>query len=339
MTEKRKPPRRWLAHEDDILRLAASKYDSSFIDWQEVSTHLEGRSNKDCRRRWVYALKIPVTKGPWVQEEDQRLEAAVEMHGHRRWHECLNPAINRSRWSLLEDSTLECAVRIYGRNWTEIVERFFYDRTPIAARNRHLRAELTGPFEMEAQYPSRGMMAPSHLSHWVSMPPPIPPGNLAAGNSLDSIHNSGLHSGLPPLEYRPAFPQTDLRSGVSYAGPAMPISGNPSAHNVLDPAASLPSRMSPLELEAAFRELCTPPSSGHIGVGNYMTCSGAEYDSPPSSASTSGLTTLVCAPLVSPLTTGAPTPEWVQPESSQSLDDMIWQMASYRVQAWGNSGR
>lgn len=57
--------------------------DSTTIDWQEVATHLEGRTNKDCRKRWVYALRIVVTKGPWGQDEDQRLEAGVELHGCR----------------------------------------------------------------------------------------------------------------------------------------------------------------------------------------------------------------------------------------------------------------
>lgn len=54
----------------------------------------------------------------------------------RRWHESLNPGINHGRWSLLEDQTLKEAVQLYGRKWTEIVERYFPNRTPIAAKNR-----------------------------------------------------------------------------------------------------------------------------------------------------------------------------------------------------------
>ncbi|KAK4212143.1 Homeodomain-like protein [Rhypophila decipiens] len=155
MSEKRKPPRLWTKDEDAILRNAIAKYDSGSIDWQEVATHLKGRTNKDCRKRWVHALRIEVTKGPWSNEEDKRLEAGVGLHGckwnkvsevvgtrqadqcSRRWHECRNPTISRSRWSLWEDNVLENAVRIYGRNWTEIVERFFPERTPISAKNRY----------------------------------------------------------------------------------------------------------------------------------------------------------------------------------------------------------
>ncbi|KAM7205886.1 hypothetical protein V8F33_000716 [Rhypophila sp. PSN 637] len=180
MSEKRKPPRLWTKDEDAILRNAIAKYgqshcngtfsshlflaglrlttlftDSGSIDWQEVATHLNGRTNKDCRKRWVHALRIEVTKGPWSQDEDKRLEDGVGLYGckwnkvsevvgtrqadqcSRRWHECRNPTISRSRWSLWEDNVLENAVRIYGRNWTEIVERFFPERTPISAKNRY----------------------------------------------------------------------------------------------------------------------------------------------------------------------------------------------------------
>ena len=54
----------------------------------------------------------------------------------RRWHESLNPNINHGRWSLLEDQVLREAVQTYGRRWTEIVERYFPNRTPIAAKKR-----------------------------------------------------------------------------------------------------------------------------------------------------------------------------------------------------------
>lgn len=35
---------------------------------------------------------------------------------------------------------LRNAVRAHGRRWTEIVERYFGHRTPIATRNRYLQA-------------------------------------------------------------------------------------------------------------------------------------------------------------------------------------------------------
>ncbi|KAL8792168.1 MAG: hypothetical protein Q9195_005264 [Heterodermia aff. obscurata] len=81
MADRRKRPRPWTASEDALLREAVAQHDCTNIDWQEVATHLEGRTNKDCRKRWVYALRSVVNKGPWVQDEDRRLKAGVELHG------------------------------------------------------------------------------------------------------------------------------------------------------------------------------------------------------------------------------------------------------------------
>lgn len=63
----------------------------------------------------------------------------------RRWHECLNPNISNARWTLFEDELLAEAVEHYGRKWTEIVERYFPNRRPIAAKNRQVYTEHALP--------------------------------------------------------------------------------------------------------------------------------------------------------------------------------------------------
>lgn len=71
-------------------------------DWRTIAEKLPGRSNKgylvpwvrfdstkfstlmyglDCRKRWI-KLDGPVKKGPWSQEEDQRLHKAVLLHSN-----------------------------------------------------------------------------------------------------------------------------------------------------------------------------------------------------------------------------------------------------------------
>ncbi|CAN8102499.1 unnamed protein product [Discula destructiva] len=208
----RRKPRRWSRTEDALLREAISRYDNKDLNWQEVSTHLVDRTNKDCRKRWAYTLKFEVKRGPWGQDEDKRLEAGVEVHGcrwskvsevvgtrqadqcSRRWHECLNPGINRSRWSLLEDSTLETAVQVYGRNWTEIVERFFHDRTPIAARNRYKQR-----FEKGIGYGQKGVSRfhDQHV-HPAEETPSTTPSSSAFEVSNDSYQHFLASSPQPP---------------------------------------------------------------------------------------------------------------------------------------------
>ncbi|PVH94490.1 hypothetical protein DM02DRAFT_539343, partial [Periconia macrospinosa] len=124
------------------------------VNWHNVAAQIPGRSNKDCRKRWVYALALNITKGSWEPAEDDRLRTGVRLHGtkwaivsrlvetrngdqcSRRWHEKLKPNIDRGRWSLLEDDMLRKAVQAHNRQWTEIVERYFPERTPISAKNR-----------------------------------------------------------------------------------------------------------------------------------------------------------------------------------------------------------
>ncbi|PQE19442.1 Transcriptional activator Myb protein [Rutstroemia sp. NJR-2017a BBW] len=149
-----KPPNKWTLEEDNLLQQAMILQDGENINWHEVAACVPGRNNKDCRKRWVYNLSLKPKKGRWSKDEDARLlnaaqnlqyrwaEVAKVVGGRqpdqcsRRWHETVNPNISHERWSLLEDETLRLAVQMHGRKWTEIVERYFYNRTPIAAKNR-----------------------------------------------------------------------------------------------------------------------------------------------------------------------------------------------------------
>lgn len=379
MAKKRKLPRRWTASEDALLREAVAQNDSTTIDWQEVATHLEGRTNKDCRKRWVSALRIVVTKGPWGQDEDQRLEAGVEQHGcrwnkvsevvgtrqadqcSRRWHECLNPIINRSRWSLLEDSTLECAVRIYGRNWTEIVERFFNDRSPIAARNRYEQRFNKGgggsnigvsqnqdqhmsPVEEESPSPSSSTFEgnnddqplplscsePSDVSAYCHLSAPYIPLNspFNDGNLVSSLGSSGINSGLASLEPFPTCPPMDVPSGGTYSEATKPLPDTLCSRNEPKFTSGSLIPMTLPDIEEAFRELSTPVPGG-FGANTNIASPRSDY--PSVISSTSGLATPATTPL--PLSsTAAPMPDWYQLPNSLSLDQMIQQLMSYRAQ-------
>jgi hypothetical protein len=50
------------------------------VNWHDIAAQVPGRSNKDCRKRWVYALAPNITKGSWEPDEDDRLRAGVRLH-------------------------------------------------------------------------------------------------------------------------------------------------------------------------------------------------------------------------------------------------------------------
>ncbi|KAH6699675.1 putative Myb-like protein A [Leptodontidium sp. MPI-SDFR-AT-0119] len=111
-----KEPRRWTEEEDSLLLNAIALYEGQITDWVYVDSHVEGRTNKDCRKRWVYLLEPNINNGPWQESESALLVEAVQIHGTdltshtkiilkeccRRWNEVLKPNINRGRWSLYE---------------------------------------------------------------------------------------------------------------------------------------------------------------------------------------------------------------------------------------------
>lgn len=60
--------------------------DDEDISWHGVASHVPGRNNKVCRKRWVYTLAAAVKKGCWDHEEDAQLRTGVEKHGFRFVH-------------------------------------------------------------------------------------------------------------------------------------------------------------------------------------------------------------------------------------------------------------
>lgn len=85
--------------------------------WRELAKAVPGRSNKDCRRRWWNSLADGNAKGPWAEEEDERLIAAVQTYGTNwtrvaqevksrgsdqcssHWSHVLDPNINYCDWT------------------------------------------------------------------------------------------------------------------------------------------------------------------------------------------------------------------------------------------------
>ncbi|KAH7053277.1 Homeodomain-like protein [Macrophomina phaseolina] len=135
-----------------ILLEAARSGQSS--NWKAVAEHIPGRTNKDCRKRWI-KIKTSTTKGTWDPTEDARLRNAVGKHGFRwvevardvgtrnsdqcakRWNYAVDPSIDRSVWKPVEDAALIFAVSKYGPAWRVISEEYFPRRATTDIKNRY----------------------------------------------------------------------------------------------------------------------------------------------------------------------------------------------------------
>ncbi|KZL80407.1 dna-binding protein [Colletotrichum incanum] len=154
--------RNWTAKEDELLRAAVQRAENESrpLLWRELAKSVPGRSNKDCRRRWWNSLANGHIKGPWAEEEDERLFTAVQKYGMNwsrvatevgsrnsdqcssHWSQVLNPNINYCDWAEEEDANLLHEVLTYGTNWATIAGFHSPIRTTLALKNRYSTLRL-----------------------------------------------------------------------------------------------------------------------------------------------------------------------------------------------------
>ncbi|KAI2465134.1 hypothetical protein F4781DRAFT_410593 [Annulohypoxylon bovei var. microspora] len=157
-----RPRRRWTAEEDALLRRAVENATAQGrpLLWRDLAKSVPGRSNKDCRRRWWNSLADGTTKGPWCEEEDERLIEAVRKYGTNwshvsrairsrnpdqcssHWSQVLDPGINYCDWTPEEDANLLHAVLTHSTNWATIAASHVPLRTRLALKNRYSTLRL-----------------------------------------------------------------------------------------------------------------------------------------------------------------------------------------------------
>ncbi|KAL2038487.1 hypothetical protein N7G274_008826 [Stereocaulon virgatum] len=154
-----KRQRRWTPEEDGVLQKEvqsqAAANNGTVDDWNLIAQKIEGRSNKDCRKRFYNGVAGGLKKGSWTEEEDRLLEQHVDEYGpawaliaqtmktrsadqcSKRWTHCLNPELDRSSWSDQENITLTKAVRKHGSAWKDIQTLHFPSRSPNNVKNQY----------------------------------------------------------------------------------------------------------------------------------------------------------------------------------------------------------
>ncbi|NXB71174.1 SNPC4 protein, partial [Donacobius atricapilla] len=95
----------WTPEEDGMLMAAVKKYREK--DWYKVRTEVPGRSDAQCRDRYLKVLHQDVKKGRWSSEEEELLIELVQKHGLGRWSKIASELPHRtgsqcqSKWSLM----------------------------------------------------------------------------------------------------------------------------------------------------------------------------------------------------------------------------------------------
>ncbi|NXM54756.1 SNPC4 protein, partial [Illadopsis cleaveri] len=95
----------WTPEEDGMLMAAVQKYREK--EWYKVRTEVPGRSDAQCRDRYLKALHWDVKKGKWSSEEEERLIELVQKHGLGRWSKIASDLPHRtgsqcqSKWALM----------------------------------------------------------------------------------------------------------------------------------------------------------------------------------------------------------------------------------------------
>lgn len=113
----------WNVEEDEFLRSEVNLFLAADekVNWVKVSKKMNGRTSKQCRERWDYAVKPGISRDEWTTKDDQLLLELYTQLGSRwalitnsfpgrteiavktRWR-LLNRGKEREGWTAEEDS-------------------------------------------------------------------------------------------------------------------------------------------------------------------------------------------------------------------------------------------
>ncbi|KAM6243884.1 snRNA-activating protein complex subunit 4 [Porphyrio hochstetteri] len=95
----------WMPEEDAMLLAAVKKYGER--DWYKIRMEVPGRSDAQCRDRYLKALHCDVKKGKWSLQEEEQLIELVQKHGLGHWSKIASELPHRtgsqclSKWKLM----------------------------------------------------------------------------------------------------------------------------------------------------------------------------------------------------------------------------------------------
>jgi myb proto-oncogene protein len=128
---------KWTVKEDTRLTEAVAEHGDN--NWAVVGETVPGRTNSQCRKRWLYSLDPDINSGKWTFEEDAKLIGAIaecgdnnwtavaalvpgrtNLHCRHRWNDSLDPDISKGKWTAKETAKLTASVKKHGNNWLAV---------------------------------------------------------------------------------------------------------------------------------------------------------------------------------------------------------------------------
>jgi hypothetical protein len=160
---------KWTADEDEILTRAVVLNGEG--NWKKIAGSLSDRSHLQCLHRWQKVLNPALVKGPWKEEEDNKLVELVEKYGPKdwstiashiqgrigkqcreRWFNHLSPEVRKTNWSPEEDRIIIDAHHRLGNKWTAISK--LLDGRPANAIKNHWNSTLLKRIQDNGGMPS-----------------------------------------------------------------------------------------------------------------------------------------------------------------------------------------
>lgn len=195
---------KWTADEDEILTRAVVLNGEG--NWKKIAQSLTDRSHLQCLHRWQKVLNPALVKGPWKEEEDNKLVELVEKYGPKdwstiashiqgrigkqcreRWFNHLSPEVRKTNWSPEEDRIIIEAHHRLGNKWTAISK--LLDGRPANAIKNHWNSTL-----LKRIQDSNGGMPTIRRerknSKTKSLSPSFAPNGLGMHNALNTSTNS-----------------------------------------------------------------------------------------------------------------------------------------------------